>query len=98
MGRFGIEVPADERRELEAILRRQFVVRDEQDFITSFDPREGDTLRGAVDDLVEHFNDPDGSGYDGADMVVWRDGRIMAVVRRGEDGVPDATVFPHDLA
>jgi hypothetical protein len=98
MRRSGIEVSADERRELEAILRRQFVVRDEQDFITSFDPREGDTLRGAIDDLVEHFNDPDGSGYDGGDMVVWCDGRIMAVVRRGEEGVPEATVFPDDPA
>ena len=96
MRRFDCEVAADERRELEAILRRQFVVRDEEEFITSFDPSEGDTLRLAVDDLVEHFHDPDGDGYDGVDMVVWRDGRILAVVRRGGDGEPVATVFGGD--
>lgn len=93
MRRFSIEVPADERRELESILRRQFVVRGQEEFITSFDPLEGDTLFDAVDDLVEHFNDPDGDGYDGADMVVWCDGRIMAIVRRGDGGIPEATVF-----
>jgi len=98
MRRFVIEVAADERRELESILRRQFVVRNEEDFITSFDPREGDTLRVAVDDLIEHFHEPDGDGYDEVDMVVWRNGRIMAVVRRGEDGEPRATLFRKDLA
>jgi hypothetical protein len=97
MRRFGIEVAADERRELESIIRRQFVVRDEEDFITSFDPHEGDTLRGAVDDLIANFNEPDGSGYDGADMVIWRNGRIMAVVRRGDDGEPQATLFSRDV-
>jgi hypothetical protein len=93
MRRFGIEVAADERRELEAIIRRQFVVRDVEQFITSFDPVDGDTLRGAVADLIEHFHDPDGDGYDDTDMVIWRDGRVMAVVRRGKDGEPEATVF-----
>ena len=96
MQRFGDEVAADERRELETILRRQFVVRDEQEFITSFDPGEGDTLRDAIDDLVGHFHDPDGDGYDGTDMVVWRDGRILAVVRLGDDGAPHATLFGRD--
>jgi hypothetical protein len=96
MRRLGIEMPADERRELEAVLRRQFVVRDEQDFITSFDPGDGDTLDDAVADLVEHFHDPDGDGYDDTDMVVWRDGRIVAVVRRGDDGEPHAILFEAD--
>jgi hypothetical protein len=95
---FGIEVAPDERRELESILRRQYVVRDEQDFITSFDPRDGDTLDAAVADLVEHFHDPDGDGYDGTDMVVWRGGRIVAIVRRGDDGAPDVTLFTSELS
>jgi hypothetical protein len=98
MRRFRIEVAADERRELESTLRRQFVVRDEQEFITCFDPRAGDTLGDAVADLVKHFHAPDGDGYDDTDMVVWRNGRIMAVVRRGEDGEPHATLFVPDAS
>lgn len=94
MRRFGIEVAAEERAEIESLLRRQLVVRDQEDFITSFDPREGDTLQRAVDDLVDHFHAPDGSGYAESDMVIWRDGRIMAVVRLGDDGEPRATLFP----
>ena len=92
-----IAVGPEERRELESILRRQYVVRDEQDFITSFDPSEGDSLQVVLDDLISHFSDPDGLGYDETDMVVWRDGRIVAVVRRDEEGLPRATVFQRGL-
>ncbi len=31
-------------------------------------------------------------------MVVWRDGRILAVVRRGDDGEPEATLFIADAS
>jgi hypothetical protein len=89
-----IAVGPEERRELESILRRQYVVRDEQDFITSFDPSEGESLQDVIDDLLSHFSDPDGEGYDETDMVVWRDGRIMAVVRLDDQGLPRATIFP----
>jgi hypothetical protein len=88
-----IAVGPEERRELESILSRQFVVRGEQDFITSFDPSDGDSLQVVIDDLVAHFSDPDGVGYDETDMVVWRDGRIQAVVRRDEAGMPRVTIF-----
>lgn len=98
MRRFRIEMAADERRELEATLRSQLVVRDEQEFITCFDPRAGDTLSDAVADLVKHFHEPDGDGYEDTDMVVWRDGRILAVVRRGDDGEPEATLFIADAS
>jgi hypothetical protein len=75
------------------MLRRQFVVRDEEELITCFDPDAGDTLHGAIADLITHFHEPDGDGYDGSDMVIWRGGRILAVVRLGENGEPIATVF-----
>jgi hypothetical protein len=96
MRRFGIDWASDDRPEHEAILRRQFVVRDQEEFITSFDPRDGGTLRETIADLMEHFHAPDGEGYADTDMVVWRDGRIVAVVRRGEDGEPQATIFGRD--
>src|SRR5277367_5661924 len=92
-----IAVGPEERRELESILRRQYVVRDEQDFITSFDPAEGESLQDVIDDLISHFSAPDGLGYAETDMVVWRDGRIVAVVRRDEDGLPQASMFPRGV-
>ena len=93
MRRFSIDRNSNDREEHEALIRRQFVVRDEQDFITSFDPADGDTLRSVVCDLVSHFHAPDGEGYGGTDMVVWNDGRIVALVRKGHDGHPHPTLF-----
>jgi hypothetical protein len=88
-----VAVGAEERRELESILRRQFIVRDQEDFITSFDPLDGDTLEGVVEELVANFHAPDGFGYENSDMVVWRDGRIVAIVRGDDEGNPTATSF-----
>ena len=93
MRRLSIEVPADEREELEAILKRQYVVRDSEDFITSFDPTEGDTLGTALHQLVDHYHLDGEEGYGEADLVIWKDRRILAVVRRGDEGQPLVTVF-----
>jgi hypothetical protein len=49
------------------------------------------TLRDVIDDLVKDFDDP--GGTDARDMTVWRDGRILAVVRKGTDGRPEVTEF-----
>src|SRR5206468_223052 len=35
-------------------------------------------------------------GFGGGDVVVWRDGKILAVVRRDADGKPEATRFDAD--
>jgi hypothetical protein len=88
-----VTVGAEERRELESILRRQFIVRDQEDFITSFDPSDGDTLEGVVEELVANFHAPVGLGYENTDMVVWRDGRIVAIVRGDHEGNPMAILF-----
>jgi hypothetical protein len=93
MRRSCIDVPADERKELEAVLKRQYVVRDVEDFITSFDPSEGDTLGTALHELVDHYHGDGDAGYGEADLVIWRDRRIIAVVRRGDDGQPCVTLF-----
>ena len=49
------------------------------------------SLREVIDDLVRDFDDPEGT--DARDMAVWRDGRILAVVRKGPDGRPKVIDF-----
>jgi hypothetical protein len=53
------------------------------------------SLRDVIDDLVRDFEDPDGT--DARDMAVWRDGRILAVVRRGRAGRPEVIDFTADM-
>lgn len=52
------------------------------------------SLKDVIDDLIEDFDDPDGT--DARDMAVWRDGRILAVVRKGRDGRPEVIDFTAD--
>jgi hypothetical protein len=54
------------------------------------------SLRDVIDDLVRDFDDPEGT--DARDMAVWRDGRILAVVRKGRDGRPEVVEFTADGA
>jgi hypothetical protein len=54
------------------------------------------SLRDVIDDLVRDFDDPEGT--DARDMAVWRDGRILAVVRKGRDGRPEVIDFTADGA
>ncbi len=49
------------------------------------------SLRDVIDDLVRDFADP--GGTDARDLAVWRDGRILAVVRKGRDGRPEVIDF-----
>jgi hypothetical protein len=48
-------------------------------------------LGDVIDDLVRDFDDPDGT--DARDLAIWRGGRIMAVIRKGLDGRPEATIL-----
>ncbi len=54
-------------------------------------PTRNYTLQDVMDDLVKDFADPEGT--DARDMAVWRDGRILAVVRKRRDGRPEVTTF-----
>ena len=49
------------------------------------------SLSDVIADLVRDFDDP--GGTDARDMAVWKDGRILAVVRRGDQGRPEVTTF-----
>ena len=49
------------------------------------------TLQDVLDDLIKDFADPDGT--DARDMAIWRDGHILAVIRKGVDGRPEVTEF-----
>ena len=59
-------------------------------------PTRDDSLRDVIDDLVRDFGDPEGT--DARDMAVWRDGRILAVVRKGRDSRPEVIDFTADGA
>jgi len=56
-------------------------------------PDLGINVGAAVKDLVNHFEDTEGEGYGGRDMVIWHGGRLAAVVRKGIDGRPQYTIF-----
>lgn len=49
-----------------------------------------------VDDvafLLAHFEGPD--GFEGKDIALWHADRLVAVIRRDRNGVPEATTFDH---
>jgi len=54
-------------------------------------PTRNYSLQDVVEDLVRDFDDPDGT--DARDMAVWRDGRILAVIRKGPNGRPEVIDF-----
>lgn len=54
-------------------------------------PTRNFTLEDVIGDLMRDFADP--GGTDARDMAVWRDGRILAVIRRGIGGAPEVTTF-----
>ncbi|MHB1560596.1 MAG: hypothetical protein ACYC61_24350 [Isosphaeraceae bacterium] len=49
------------------------------------------SLKDVIEDLVRDFEDP--GGTDARDMAVWRDGRILAVIRKGHGGRPEVIEF-----
>jgi hypothetical protein len=64
------------------------------------------SIRDVVADLVAHYHDEFprgymdaedrvkyGNGINGLDLAIWRDGRLLAVIRRGPDGEPVPTIF-----
>src|SRR6478609_7352779 len=85
------------RAEEERLKRENIRVLAEDGFRASFEIGRGDTVESVVARLVENFGGPDACdeayGYGGTDLTVWLGGRLVAVVRRGPDGRPVATVF-----
>jgi hypothetical protein len=57
----------------------------------AYNPTRNYSLKDVIEDLIRDFDDPEGT--DARDMAVWRDGRILAVVRRGRDGRPEVIDF-----
>ncbi len=57
----------------------------------AYNPTRDFALKDVIADLVGDFDDPEGT--DARDMAVWRDGRILAVIRRGRDGRPEVIDF-----
>ena len=75
--------------------RDHYRVYDENGFLSSFAlaPPSNATLASVVANLFENFHGMLGTGYESKDMVVLLGPRIVAVVREGSDGNPEATLF-----
>ena len=75
--------------------RSMFLVSDAQGHVVSFDSRrpETATIEGLVDRLVSSFHGIDLEGSDSVDMVVWRDGRLVAAVYLGDNGEIRSKIF-----
>ena len=92
-------VPSDEGREAiretSEYRRTHYRVYDENGFLSTFGVGfpENATLATVTAHLCETFTGTGGAGYDSKDMVVMLGSRIVAVVRKGEDGFPVVTTF-----
>lgn len=96
----GIQNAAATRRaktdlERTAYRRDHFTVFDEDGFLTAFSVHSpaNATVDSVICTLSRDFRGTNGTGYNGLDMAVWNDGRIVAVVRGGADGEPVGTIF-----
>jgi hypothetical protein len=68
-----------------------------------FEPTKNFTLADVLDDVRRRhgfrtYEDPEATeddevGFGGMDLTVWRDGRLLAVIRKGEDDQPVVTLF-----
>ena len=75
--------------------RGHYRVYDENGFLSTFATAapENATLSSVSAHLCKRFAGTAGTGYASKDMVVMFGSRIVAVVRKGEDGLPVVTTF-----
>ena len=75
--------------------RTHYRVYDENGFLSTFasTPPENATLATVSAHLCKTFAGVAGTGYASKDMVVMYGSRIVAVVRKGDDGLPEVTSF-----
>jgi hypothetical protein len=86
--------------EYSAWRHRHFYVHNEDGLVNAFPVTSyvRATLQSVVDLLKTDFFGTDGEGFDGEDLAVWHDKRILAVVRKGPDGQPQVIVFDDNAA
>ena len=82
-------------RETSRYRRTHFRVYDEDGYAGTFDtsPPENATLASVSACLCEKFAGRGGTGFGSKDLVVLLGPRIVAVVRKGTDGLPVVTTF-----
>ncbi len=75
--------------------RTHFRVYDENGFAGTFatTPPENATLASVSAHLCAHFAGTGGTGFASKDLVILLGSRIVAVVRKGADGLPFVTTF-----
>jgi hypothetical protein len=57
----------------------------------AYNPTREYDLEHVIENLVDGFESTGGVG--GKDLAIWRDGRILAVIRQGDDGRVEVTRF-----
>jgi hypothetical protein len=72
---------------------RLFRVFFEGEAIESYDPDRFPTVREVTEDLAHRWASLLPGGVEEWDLVVWRGGRVRAVVRTGDEGGPEITLF-----
>jgi hypothetical protein len=88
-----------ERKRKEDEQRRKFTITNGCVKLCDYNPEFGHTIESVVEDLVNNFQEPLGPEnegnlhFGGEDMAVWQHDRLVAVVRKGPDGKPQATIF-----
>jgi len=95
-------VPSDRdeisHQETSEYRRTHYRVYDENGFLSTFAATspENATLASVSAHLCKTFAGTGGTGYASKDMVVMLGSRIVAVVRKGTDGLPIVTTFEAD--
>lgn len=90
-----VERPADRVPESEEFRRTHYRAYDEDGFVKAFSVGAPDfaTLETVTSYLCEKFAGTEGTGFDSRDLVILLGPRIVAVIRKGDDGGPETTTF-----
>ncbi len=76
-----------------AVDRKVFRVLWDGNLLETYDPERFPTTRDVTDDLVTRWSSLGPEGFEEWDLTIWRDGRVVAVVRTGASGSPEVTHF-----
>jgi hypothetical protein len=79
---------------LDRHVQQTFLVLHEDEYVTSYGADREIPIEHVVEDVFYYCNGSGGEEFQGKDLAIWRgDGRLSAVIRRGDDGRYQVTRF-----